>query len=75
MQWIGSPADEASWEDMASFQDCYPDFHLEDKVNFDGERNDTSPLVEGPRAVVERPILLEEGSNYKREVSPILRKR
>ncbi|KAI5384639.1 hypothetical protein KIW84_071591 [Lathyrus oleraceus] len=45
VQWTGSPANEASLEQVISFQACYPDFHLEDNVIFDGERNNTSLSV------------------------------
>jgi len=58
VQWIGSPADEASWEDVSHFQACYPEFHLEDKVAFDGERNDTSPSMESS-------IPAEKGPNFE----------
>lgn len=69
VQWIDSPVDEASWEEVASFQACYPDFHLEDKVSFDGEINDTSPSVAVPIHAEERP------NNEDVEVSPIVEKR
>lgn len=37
LQWSGLPLEDTSWEDLASFQQLYPDFHLEDKVSFGGK--------------------------------------
>ncbi|CAI8595427.1 unnamed protein product [Vicia faba] len=68
-KWMGSPIDEASWEEVASFQACYRDFHLEDKVSVDEERNDTSPSITDPMHNEERP------NNEDVDVSPIVEKR
>lgn len=40
VQWSGLPLEETSWEDLISFRQLYPDFHVEDKVSFGGEGND-----------------------------------
>lgn len=42
VQWEGLPLEETSWEDMPVFLKLYPTFHLEDKVLFHREGNDTT---------------------------------
>jgi hypothetical protein len=32
IQWLHQPPSTASWEDLHQFQQCYPDFQLEDKL-------------------------------------------
>ncbi|XP_073298458.1 uncharacterized protein [Primulina huaijiensis] len=45
VQWSGLPLEYTSWEDLSSFQQLYPTFHLEGKVLSKGEGNVTSPGV------------------------------
>lgn len=40
VQWEGQPPSSASWEDLASFQDCYPHFQLEDELLLEGGGSD-----------------------------------
>ncbi|XP_073056862.1 uncharacterized protein [Primulina eburnea] len=49
VQWSGLPLEDTSWEDLSSFQQLYPVFHLEGKVLSNEEGNVTSPgmLEEG----------------------------
>ncbi|GKC08357.1 ty3-gypsy retrotransposon protein [Tanacetum coccineum] len=49
VQWTNSSPENATWEGLREFKLAYPDFHLEDKVLFEEEGNDTQPTVEGPR--------------------------
>lgn len=44
VQWAGCSPDEASWEDWDPFRKIFPSLHLEDKVMFEGGRNDTPPI-------------------------------
>ena len=39
IQWEGLFPEYATWEDFDDIQVTYPEFHLEDKVNFDGMRD------------------------------------
>lgn len=39
VQWKGQHPKNATWEWKDDFQRAYPDFHLEDKVNFQGMEN------------------------------------
>lgn len=55
VQWKGSPVEEASWEDLATFTSTYPTFHLEDKVISEGEGSDTGPVCENPQQQDNRP--------------------
>lgn len=48
VQWLGSPPDGVSWEGLTVFQECYHEFHLEDKMTFDGGNNDKTPKAPGP---------------------------
>ncbi|XP_073121171.1 uncharacterized protein [Henckelia pumila] len=41
VQWDGLPLEETSWVDINSFQQDYPQFHLEDKVLFHTGGSDT----------------------------------
>ena len=67
IQWLGFSPEEASWESFEDFCSAYPFFHLDDKVVFEGEGNDTSlPLPLGPehqepsRAVVDEKMEVGE---------------
>ncbi|GJT07557.1 ty3-gypsy retrotransposon protein [Tanacetum coccineum] len=51
VQWNGRPPEEATWEWLLKFKIAYPSYHLEDKVIFEGEGNDTL----GPELMAERP--------------------
>ncbi|KAL8091541.1 hypothetical protein AgCh_033970 [Apium graveolens] len=42
VQWSDSSPENATWESFAEFCQTYPDFHLEDKVVFEGITNDTT---------------------------------
>ena len=33
VQWAPNVVESATWEDQATFQEAYPDFELEDKLN------------------------------------------
>ena len=44
VQWSGVSADNSTWEDLEEFKKLYPAFQLEDKLTFDGGRNDTNPI-------------------------------
>ena len=59
VQWRNTPVEEASWEDLSTFTTCYPDFHLEDKVMFEGGGNDTTQMDIGPTQMDIGPILTE----------------
>jgi hypothetical protein len=41
IQWDLSQPEDATWEDLEDIRISFPDFNLEDKVNFDGEGNVT----------------------------------
>nr|KYP45931.1 hypothetical protein KK1_032491 [Cajanus cajan] len=41
VQWEGHTPEEATWEPFSEFCSADPALHLEDKVNFEGEENDT----------------------------------
>ena len=36
VQWESLPASSASWEDILTFQECYPSFQLDDKLLLEG---------------------------------------
>jgi hypothetical protein len=36
VQWKGQPTAEATWTDLAAFQETYPSFQLEDELLADG---------------------------------------
>jgi hypothetical protein len=36
VQWRDEPATSATWEDLDDFKDRFPDFQLEDELDFDG---------------------------------------
>lgn len=40
VQWSGCQPEDATWEDFAELCTLYPDLHLEDKVEFEGEGGD-----------------------------------
>ena len=42
VHWEGIDAKHATWEELTYMQQVYPDFNLEDKVDFDGGDNVTS---------------------------------
>ena len=44
VQWTGCQLEDASWEDFVKFCKLYPSCHLEDKVIFEVNENDTLPL-------------------------------
>ena len=44
ISWEGPLKHEATWERYEELQRLYPDFHIEDKVNLEGESNDR-PLI------------------------------
>ena len=50
VQWSGRAPEEATWEWLSEFKIAYPSYHLEDKVLFKDEGNDTpgSKLNEEP---------------------------
>lgn len=72
VQWTGSPANEASLEQVISFQACYPDFHLKDNAIFDGERNNTSLSVGISESNSEKEAIkktrLDEGLHASSEI-------
>jgi hypothetical protein len=39
VQWKGQPAAEATWTDLATFQETYPSFQLEDELLAEGGRD------------------------------------
>lgn len=45
VQWTGCQLEDATWEDFAELCVLYPDLHLEDKVEFDGEGGDITAKV------------------------------
>ncbi|GKA43576.1 ty3-gypsy retrotransposon protein [Tanacetum coccineum] len=49
VQWLGSSPEEATWEELSEFQTTYSSYHLEDKVNFEGEESVTPVLQEDGR--------------------------
>ncbi|GJT31301.1 hypothetical protein Tco_0911576 [Tanacetum coccineum] len=49
LQWTNSSPENATWEGLCECKLAYPDFHLEDKVLFEVEGNDTQPARVGPR--------------------------
>ncbi|XP_075515832.1 uncharacterized protein LOC142550639 [Primulina tabacum] len=53
VQWSGLPLEDTSWEDLSSFQQLYPDFHLEGKVLSNGGSNVTCPEI--PETREQRP--------------------
>ncbi|GJU89035.1 retrotransposon-related protein [Tanacetum coccineum] len=54
IQWVGSMLEEATWEWLTDFQAAYRNYHLEDKVGFEREENDTTTMeaVEGRMAAL-----------------------
>ena len=48
VQWEGQAPSDATWESTQEFQQDFPDFNLEDKVNFEGEGNVASPKASPP---------------------------
>lgn len=43
--WKGLPAHDATWEFIDDFQQQFPTFQLEDKVNLEGGGNVRTPIV------------------------------
>jgi hypothetical protein len=39
VQWKGQPVTEATWTDLAAFQETYPSFQLEDELLAEGGRD------------------------------------
>ncbi|GKA36214.1 retrovirus-related pol polyprotein from transposon 17.6 [Tanacetum coccineum] len=50
VQWTGRYPKEMTWEFLTDFQDAYPAYDLEGKVNFEEEGNDTPGSLEVGRA-------------------------
>jgi len=42
VHWEDIDTEHATWEELTYMQQVYPDFNLEDKVDFDGRNNVTS---------------------------------
>ena len=57
VHWKGIDAEHATWEEFTYIQQAYPDFNLEDKVDFDGEDNVTSGNNTNTRTVKWRRIM------------------
>ncbi|GJY76380.1 hypothetical protein Tco_0481496 [Tanacetum coccineum] len=59
VQWSISSPEEATWEWLSEFKIAYPSYHLEDKVIFEGEGNDTpEPEPNGdprPKSTTSKP--------------------
>ncbi|GKC30489.1 ty3-gypsy retrotransposon protein [Tanacetum coccineum] len=49
VQWVGVSPEEATWEWLSEFQLAYPNYNLENKVNFEDGRNVTSEVMEDER--------------------------
>lgn len=45
MNWKGLSSHEATWENYDDFEPSFPDFHLEDKVELEGECNVRPPII------------------------------
>ncbi|TYK16773.1 putative integrase [Cucumis melo var. makuwa] len=45
ISWKGLPRHEATWEVCDEFQQQFPDFHLEDKVDLERESNVRPPII------------------------------
>ncbi|KAK8919251.1 hypothetical protein KSP39_PZI022114 [Platanthera zijinensis] len=43
VKWKDLPAEHNTWVDLLEFRELYPDYHLEDKLAFDGEGNVKPP--------------------------------
>ncbi|CAH9099513.1 unnamed protein product [Cuscuta epithymum] len=43
VHWKDLPSFEDSWEELSEFQSLFPNFHLGDKVNFEGRGSDENP--------------------------------
>lgn len=48
IKWRGLPSHECTWEWVSAITKRFPHFDLEDKVNFEGEGNDTYEAVRPP---------------------------
>ncbi|KAA0035475.1 Transposon Tf2-6 polyprotein [Cucumis melo var. makuwa] len=55
IRWKDLPEHEASWECYDEIQRLYPTFHLEDKVNLEGEGNVRRPLPPIKYRMLSRP--------------------
>ncbi|GJT28910.1 ty3-gypsy retrotransposon protein [Tanacetum coccineum] len=57
VQWSGSSPKKATWEWLSEFKTAYPSYHLEDKVIFEGEGNDTpTPKLDSrPKRATSKP--------------------
>ncbi|MCI70800.1 hypothetical protein A2U01_0092063, partial [Trifolium medium] len=53
VQWSGLYPEDSSWEDLEELKSEYPDIYLEDKVNFDEER-DVMDYDARPNSPIER---------------------
>ena len=56
VQWQASSPEDSTWEEFDTFCKLYPDFHLEDKVNFEAGGDDTTPHIQ-----LDQPDCLPEG--------------
>lgn len=67
VQWQQLSSKEATWENYENFRALYPNFHLEDKVNFKGGGNVT--VSHGQGHVAHDPIIKQKRRS-KREKFP-----
>nr|GEV74116.1 hypothetical protein [Tanacetum cinerariifolium] len=60
VQWSGSSPEEVTWKWLSEFKIAYPSYHLEDKVIFEGEGNDTPEPEPNekprPKRVTSKPV-------------------
>ncbi|KAH9649714.1 hypothetical protein KPL70_026087 [Citrus sinensis] len=56
VQWQASSPEDSTWEEFDTFCKLYPDFHLEDKVNFEAGGDDTTFHIQ-----LDQPDYLREG--------------
>jgi len=52
---------EATWEDYAEFQQQFPNYHLEDKVEFKGGSVVRGPIEEGQLDNLEESQIITKG--------------
>jgi hypothetical protein len=58
VKWAGLPHTEATWENQEEQQGNFPNFNLEDKVNFNGGGN---VMIEGQRNIPITNAHVEKG--------------
>ncbi|KAH9775894.1 hypothetical protein KPL71_006537 [Citrus sinensis] len=56
VQWQASSPEDSTWEEFDTFCKLYPDFHLEDKVDFEAGGDDTTFHIQ-----LDQPDYLREG--------------